>query len=105
MAKYRNTKVEVDGLTFDSAKEARRYGELRLMERAGEIRLLRLQECFPLLVNGTKVASYVSDFAYVRTKDDVQVIEDVKSDFTRKLPLYRLKCKMMAAMGLKIVEV
>lgn len=104
-AKYGNTKTVVDGLTFASAKEARRYGELKLLERAGEIRFLRVQPKFPLIVGEIQVAEYWADFAYVRTADDVQIIEDVKSPATRKNPVYRLKFKMMAAMGLHIVEV
>ena len=104
-SKFGNRKVEIDGLTFDSAKESRRYGALKLMERAGEIRFLRLQERFPLIVGETTVAYYVADFVYVRTADDVQVIEDVKSEITRKDSTYRLKFKIMAAMGLHVVEV
>lgn len=103
--KFGNRKTVVDGITFDSAKEARRYGELKLLERAKVIRFLRTQPRFPLVVGETTVAHYVADFAYVRTADDVQVIEDVKSEATRKLPVYRLKAKIMAAMGLPVVEV
>ena len=45
-AKYGNTKVKVDGITFDSKAEARRYGELKLLERAGEITSMELQPTF-----------------------------------------------------------
>jgi hypothetical protein len=103
--KYRNKKTEVGGHEFASRKEARRYGDLKLMERAGEIRLLRLQPKYPLIVNEKKVAEYWADFAYFRTSDNTLVIEDVKSPITRKNPLYRLKFKIMAAMGLQVTEV
>ena len=43
MSKYRNVKTEVDGILFASKKEARRYSELKLLERAGEIAHLELQ--------------------------------------------------------------
>jgi hypothetical protein len=105
LPKYRNRVTELDGHKFASAKESRRYADLKLMERAGEIRFLRIQPKFPLIVGATKVAEYWADFAYVRNVDDIQVIEDVKSPITRKNPLYRLKFKMMAAMGLHVVEV
>lgn len=104
-SKFGNRKVEIDATSFDSEKEGRRYRDLKLMERAGEIRFLRLQERFPLVVGDTTVAHYVADFVYVRNADDVQVIEDVKSEITRKDKTYRLKAKIMAAMGLPVTEV
>lgn len=104
-SKFGNRKVVIDGLTFDSEKEGRRYEALKLMVRAGEIRFLRLQEPFPLIVGEITVAHYLADFVYVRTADDVQVIEDVKSEITRKDKTYRLKAKIMAAMGLPVTEV
>lgn len=103
--KYRNEPIEVDGVKFASKREQKRHAELKLMEQAGEIRFLRLQPVFPLIVGQTQVAKYIADFAYVRNSDDVQIIEDVKSAITRKDPLYRLKFKIMAAMGLYITEV
>lgn len=102
-SKYRNTKVEIDGRTFDSKKEANRYLDLREEQRSGTITGLRCQVAFPLTVNGTIVASYVADFVY--TRDGREVIEDVKSVVTRKLPVYRLKAKIMAALGHTIAEV
>lgn len=104
--KYRNTPTVVDGVSYASKKEARRAGELALLERAGEIRFIRHQPSFPLDVNGHHVCTYIADFAYVRTADDVQVIEDVKSPITRKNPVYRLKKKLLRAVhNLEIVEV
>lgn len=104
-SKFLNKKTVVDGIEFDSIKESRRYGELKLLERAGEIKALCTQTAFPLMVNGVRVASYKADFVYLRQPDGSQVIEDVKSPFTRKNPVYRLKAKIMAAMGQPIVEV
>jgi hypothetical protein len=63
-SKYRNVKTEVDGIKFDSKKEATRYGQLRLLEKAGLIGNLRLQVQYPLIVHGVKVGSYVADFVY-----------------------------------------
>ncbi len=102
LSKYRNTKVEIDGRVFDSKKEANRYLDLREEQRAGTISGLRCQVAFPLTVNGVVVASYVADFAY--TRDGREVIEDCKSVVTRKLPVYRLKAKIMAALGTPVTE-
>lgn len=104
--KFLNEKTPVDGIEFSSKKEARRYGELRLLERAGKITDLKLQPAFPLDVNGYPVCRYVADFAYVVTATGERVVEDVKSAFTRKLPAYRIKAKLFRAlMGFEISEV
>ena len=104
-SKYGNRKTVVDGIIFASAKEARRYGELKLLARAGEIRDLALQPRYPIIVGETTIAHYLADFTYVEAASGVQIIEDVKSEATRKLPVYRLKVKAMRAMGLNVVEV
>ena len=104
--KYKNTKVEVDGLKFDSKKEARRYEELKLLQRSGEIAQLSLQTRIPLSVNGHKVCTYVADFTYTDVASRRYVVEDVKSEYTKKLPLYRLKRKLHKAIyGFDITEV
>lgn len=104
-SKHLNRKTVVDGITFDSAKEARRYGELRQLSKAGKVNGLCWQVAFPLEVNGVRVAKYVSDFVYW-DEHGAKVVEDVKSPHTRKLPVYRLKAKMFAAQyGFPIREV
>jgi hypothetical protein len=90
-------------MSFDSKKELNRYLDLREQQRAGAITDLRRQVAFPIEVNGLHICDYVADFVYYR--DGVEVIEDVKSQVTRKLPVYRIKCKLMAAMGKVIKEV
>ena len=97
--KYNNQKVEIDGHKFDSKKEAARYLELRALQIAGEISELKLQVPFQL-----SVCKYIADFSYI--KDRELVVEDVKSNVTRKLPTYRIKCKMMEnELNIKIKEV
>lgn len=95
--KYNAEKTEVDGIKFDSAKEARHYADLKLLERAGVISDLKLQPRF-LLQEGfiynkrkERKIEYVADFQYV--KDGRTVVEDVKSEATRT-PLYMLKRKL-----------
>ena len=102
--KYRAIKTTVDGITFDSKAEARRYRELRTLEKAGAIRGLELQPEFPITArNGERVATYRADFAYL--EEGQRVIEDVKSSPTRT-PVYRLKKKLVEAEhGVVITEV
>jgi len=90
--KYRAVKTTIDGITFDSKKEAGRYVDLSNLQKAGYITNLRLQPEFPLMVNGTKIGKYVADFSYLR--NGVRVIEDVKSKATMT-PVYRLKKKIL----------
>lgn len=106
-SKYRNTKVIVDGLKFDSKKEAARWAELKMLQDAGEISELFRQTRFDFVVGpkNVKVCAYIADFTY-RTRDGSQVVEDVKSPYTRKLPVYRMKKKLMqACYGIEIREV
>lgn len=104
LSKYKNKKVSIGGHTFHSAKEGRRWQELVLLERSGQISSLRLQPRYKLIVEGKLVCSYIGDFAYLENGEEVT--EDVKSEFTRKLPLYRVKAKLFEAlMGRSIKEV
>ncbi len=106
--KYRNKKSVVDGYTFDSVKEARRYIYLRDLQKKGEIYNLELQKSYELLPSqktfeGTlKSVVYKADFVYF-TKDGEEVVEDVKG---MRLPAYIIKKKMMYYMhGILIKEV
>lgn len=103
VSKYRAQRTTVGGITFDSKKEAKRWNDLLLLQRAGEITHLRRQEEFALRVNGILICKYRCDFAY--TEGGKVVVEDVKSDITRKLPVYQMKKKLMKAiMGVEILE-
>lgn len=96
-SKYRNQKTELDGVTYDSKKEARRAAELNLMLKNGEIVTLARQVRFRLV----KGVEYVADFAYT-TKDGAQIIEDVKG---MKTAAYKIKKKLLKEMhGIEIVE-
>lgn len=102
--KYRNVKTAVDGITFDSRKEAGRYTELMLLAAHGAISDLQIQPAFPLRVNGKLVCTYYADFSYY--EGNKLVIEDIKSPITRKNPVYRIKRKLVAAVyGVEIREV
>lgn len=116
-SKYHAQKTTVGNITFDSKKEACRYGELLLRLQAGEIRELRLQEVFVLspaytTPEGVRVraTTYHADFTYRERHVDPdgcvywpKVVEDAKGYRTEK---YKLKRKMMLAiLGITIREV
>lgn len=102
--KYNNVKKEVDGKKFDSTKESNRYLELKSMVERGEISELHEQVKFTFAHNGVKICSYIADFTY--SKNGKEVVEDVKSEMTKKLPVYKMKKKMMVAFfGIEINEV
>ena len=103
--KYHNKKVEVDGIKFDSKAEARRYQELRLLERAGKIKDLKCQPHFLLQDKFTykgkteRKVEYIADFSYQEYTDDTKqlvrnVVEDVKGV---KTEAYKLKRKWFLA--------
>lgn len=101
LSKYRNVKTVVNGITFDSAKEAKRYVVLKAMERSGEITDLRLQPEFPIVINGVLCGKYVADFSYLLWEK--RTVEDVKG---MKTPIYKLKKKIVeAAYNIQIIEV
>lgn len=105
-SKYGNKAVEVDGIRFDSMKEAKRYGELRMMQKAGEIGFLERQVLFPLMTDAGKLCDYHADFVYLDQKTGMRVVEDVKSEATQKNRVYRLKKKLMKQLlNIEIKEV
>lgn len=108
--KYHNKKVFYDGHWFDSQKEKAWYIKFKLMEKAGEIKNLRLQVPFCLIETFKRndktyrATSYVADFVYTDKEDKLHVV-DVKSKAT-KTQVYQLKKKLMAwKYGIEIEEV
>lgn len=122
--KYGNTKITVDGIQFDSKREAARYRELKLLERAGVISFLQRQTKFQLIpdqhapsnaiyTKGPRKGqrkpgkllehecSYIADFCYIRNGETV--VEDAKGYRTE---VYRIKKKLMLERyGIQIREV
>ena len=96
--KFRAIPTELDGIKFASKKEARRYRELRLLEKSGELLFFLRQVPFHLPAN----VKYVCDFLCF-WKDETVTIEDVKGI---KTSLYILKKKQVeATYPVKIMEV
>lgn len=124
--KYNAQKATIDGITFDSRKEANRYLELKLLERGGVISDLRLQVEFELIPNQyatekrygkngkplkdkqvllERKCCYLADFVYTDNETKEMVVEDTKSPITRT-PEYRIKKKLMLyRYGIRIKEV
>lgn len=110
VSKYHAQKTEVDGITFPSKHEARRYIELKYMERAGLISGLQLQRRFTLLgaqkdETGKVIErplTYVADFVY-KDQSGRTIVEDAKGFRT---DVFRIKKKLMLSIyGIRIVEV
>jgi hypothetical protein len=123
--KYGNRKVTVDGIVFDSKREAARYKELKLLQEAGEIKGLQMQVPFELipakyehferfsektgkkLKDGVrcveKSVTYIADFVYTDCKTGNQVVADAKGYKSKE---YILKRKMMLHfLGVRIHEI
>jgi hypothetical protein len=94
----------ITGRRFDSKAEGARYVHLRLLEKGGYIRDLECQPKFDLHgCDGSRVAGYRGDFAYMDTATGERVLEDVKGMTT---PLYRLKKKLVESQyGVTIREI
>lgn len=126
-SKYGAVRTTIDGITFASKKEAKRYAELKLLEKAGEIRRLRLQPRYalcPLVIENADardlnagqptvrrvpVANYVADFEYEARQRTYRylpewavTIEDTKG---MKTETYKLKKRWFEAQyGIQITE-
>jgi hypothetical protein len=115
--KYGAVPTVVDGIRFASKAEARRFGELKLLEKAGEVSDIEVQPVFPIEVicpwNGEviQVGVYRADFRYWSLPANGramyptarQIVEDVKG---MKTPVYRLKKKLVEALyGISIREI
>ena len=96
-SKYGSKKVIINGIKFDSKKEGKRYLELKMLERAGEIKELELQKEFVLQPSFKKngktyrKTTYKADFYYFSIKDNKYIVEDVKGF---KTDVYMLKKKI-----------
>ena len=123
--KHKNIKTTIDGMTFDSRKEARRYCELKILGRAGEIEHLQRQVPFELIPakyepdaigsrGGVKrgkcierAVTYIADFVYRDKRTGELVVEDVKG-YKEGLAyqVFSIKRKLMLHVhNIKVVEI
>ncbi len=101
-SKFGAKKTTVDGIEFASKAEAKRYGELRLLEKRGLIRDLELQPRYDFAINGVKLGFYKADFRY-RDAKSALIVEDVKGFRT---DVFAIKAKLMKAIhGIEVVEI
>ena len=101
-SKYHAIRTEVDGIKFDSKKEAKIYSELKLLERAHEISNLQLQVPYVLIEKSKygRQIKYVADFVY--KEKGKTVVADAKG---MRTDVYKLKKRMMAEKyGIEILE-
>jgi hypothetical protein len=105
--KYNAKRIQIDGIWFASTKEGMRYLELKMMQKAGSIRHLKLQPefviCESVILDGKKCKArkYKADFYYI-TDDNREVVEDCKGFKTQ---IYRLKRQLVKALhGIEILE-
>jgi len=97
-SKYNNIKTIRDGQKFDSKKEANRYTELRLLEKAGKIEYLRTQVKFdliPTIKRTSKTLSkvtYTCDFMYKEGSNTI--VEDVKGGKVTQTQVFRIKMRL-----------
>lgn len=92
--KYNAKKVEINGVQFDSKKEATTYQKLEQMQRTGIISNLQRQVRFELIPKqkDERPVHYVADYVY--EKDGETIVADCKSAMTKKLPAYIIKRKL-----------
>ena len=90
-SKFGNKKVTVDGILFDSEMEARRYGQLKLLEKAGLIKDLITHPPYPLLdkTKDERALVYEADFLYFDVEKGKNIVEDVKGMRTEKYIIKR----------------
>ncbi len=107
MNKYNARKTSINGIVFDSKREASRYQELKLLEKAGEITNLVLQPSFllqePFKRRGKQYRSinYIADFQYREERTGLDVIEDVKGTETE---VFRIKKKLFLFLYGKVYD-
>lgn len=111
-SKYGAIKTQIDGITFSSKAESKRYLQLKELERLGQIDSLELQPRFELApgvrfstaARATPALRYFADFRYV-DHTGKRVVEDVKG-FAKNTEGYRIKKHLMLAVhGIEIQEV
>lgn len=110
MTKYHNRKTEVDGIVFDSAKEASYYLDLKFLQKVGRIKNLQRQVKYELIpsqkgeIRNERPVTYIADFVY--EEDGKTIVDDVKSEITRKDHAYIIKRKLMKWVhGIEVREI
>ena len=102
--KYSAKKAVIDGITFDSIAESRRYGKLALMQRAGLISDLVTHPEFRIEMNGTLICRVILDFSYKNITTGKTIYEDVKG--SKATAVCKIKRKLVEAVhGISVEEI
>ncbi len=105
---FKATRTKVDGYTFDSISEGRRYSDLKLLVAAGEVRNLEVHPRLHLVVNSKKIGRgyLVLDFKYQERKDAAwrEVYEDFKAVDTRESKLRRALAEAIHGINIKVTQ-
>ncbi len=101
--KFNAKRCEEDGFKFDSMRERKRYNELKILQRAGQISHLEVHPIYHIVFNKYPICKVIPDFRYI--EHGKTVVEDVKSEATIT-PMYRLKKKLLFAQeGIQLTEI
>jgi hypothetical protein len=104
--RHNATRVKIDSYTFDSGAEARRYGQLAMMQRAGLISKLTVHPVFKIKLNDVEICKVELDFSYRDEGSKLMVVEDVKGRNKPDEPVSILKRKLVhAAHDIKVIIV
>jgi Protein of unknown function (DUF1064) len=103
--KFGAIKTVVDGITFDSKREAKYYGDLKIRERAGEIERLECQPKYELKIDGALIGNFKPDFRFFDKAQYRQRVVDVKSKPTAKKRDFVLRKKMFEAIYKQELEI
>ena len=105
--KYNARRITVDGITYDSKREAHICEELKILERAGDIEGLVIHPCYEITVNDEFICGFTADAAFYdkRGLEPRHRVIDVKSDATAKRRDFKLICKLMKAVNGIEIEV
>jgi hypothetical protein len=100
-SKFNNIKVEIDGHTFDSKKEAEYYGQLKIKKNAGLIKDFKMQVRYDIIVNNIMIAKYFLDFLVEYNDGKIEYVDikgkDAKSNKFIKTGVFALKKRLVEA--------
>lgn len=93
-SKYHAKKTEFNGNRYDSKFEAKVAADLEYQKQCGQIKEVRRQVDFPLVVNGLKITTYRADFVVITNENKTRIVEAKGM----QLPVFRMKWKLLEAL-------
>jgi len=102
--KYGNKKTVVDGITFDSKREAQFYCSLKQLERAGQVYEVELQKPFALTIDGKLICTYKADFAFFDAIQKRIRVVDIKGVVTKEFSIKRKLMKAIYGIDVEVIR-